>query len=619
MLENRFQVNLRGIIALLSDNLYSGPQVFVRELLQNAVDAISARQLLDGTFASGCIDIEVYEAADAATVIVQDNGVGLSEDDVHQFLATIGASSKRDDLGKARADFIGQFGIGLLSCFMVADEIVVITRAATAGARPVEWRGRHDGTYSVRAAETDMAPGTRVYLRARPDMRKWCTAAEIRRLIQFFGALLPVPIRMQTAGRGQVQINRDPPAWRCAYDSLEQARRAMLDYGRQVFGEDFVDVIPLQSIAGDVDGLAFVLPYSPSPAAKSQHRVYLKNMLLSESAEGVLPDWAFFVRCVVNANGLRPNASREGFYEDAALEQSRQQLGQCLRDYLLRLGRQDPQRLTQLIGIHVLAIKALAVHDDEFYRIFIDWIPFETSAGVMTLGEYRRQNAVVRYAPTVDQFRQVARVAASQQLCVINAGYTYNEKLLEKLPGVFPEISVEEVDASLLARAFGELTMAERNRCFNLIRVADAVLQPFRCAAEVVKFEPSELATLYNTSRDASLFRSVEQSKQVADPHWSDVLGNVFTDAGSAVPYARLFLNYRNPMIRRLAAIEDAKLLRGLIEMLYVQSLLLGMHPLSARELELLNRGLLGLIETALGPVEANDDDKQSDAEGETR
>lgn len=600
-MEQRFQVNLKGIISLLSDNLYSNPGVYIRELLQNGVDAIAARRLVEPAFTTERIDIEVTPG-DTPTVVFQDNGVGLTEEEVARFLATIGESSKRNELGKARADFIGQFGIGLLSCFMVAEEIVVITRSVQEGAPAVEWRGRQNGTYSVRKIESNMASGTRVYLRAREDMREWCVAAKVRELVEHYGGLLRVPIHMQSAGSATIQVNGEPPPWQRDYASLEEARTAMLDYGSRVFEATFFDVIPLQSKAGDVEGVAFVLPYSPSPAARGQHRVYLKNMLLSQNAEGMLPEWAFFVRCIVNANGLRPNAAREGFYEDAALEEARDQLGQCLRNYLVRLARYDPNRLTRLVALHYLAIKALAVHDDEFYRTFIDWIPFETSSGVMTLGEYRRQHPVVQYVPTIDQFRQVARIASSQQLCVINAGYTYDEKLLRKLPDVFAGAEVEEVDAATLAQSFESLTMEERNRCFKLIEAAQTALQPFRCTAEVVKFLPVELATLYNTSRDASLFRSAEQSKDVANSHWGDVLGNVLGDAGSAT--ARLFLNYDNSMIRRLAQVSDAGMLRRSVEMLYVHSLLLGMHPLSGRELELLNGGLLGLIESAIGKEE---------------
>ena len=169
--------------------------------------------------------------------------------------------------------------------------------------------------------------------------------------------------------------------------------------------------MPLRAAAGDVDGVAFVLPYTPNLAAKRTHRVYLKNMLLSEEADNLLPDWAFFVKAVVNVNDLRPTASRESFYEDDKLDEARAALGGCLRDYLVDLSRRDPARLERLIALHHLAIKALAVEDDEFYRLFIDWLPFETSLGDMTLGDYRKAHTVVRWLPNHDQFRQIARVA----------------------------------------------------------------------------------------------------------------------------------------------------------------------------------------------------------------
>ena len=197
-MEHRFQVNLGGVISILSDNLYSGPRVFVRELLQNAVDAIHARRLADPGFAGGRVEFEVAEG-EVPTVVCQDDGIGLSEADVHRFLATIGESSKRGDLTADRGggDFIGQFGIGLLSGFLVAEEIVVITRAAVGDHPPVEWRGRQNGTYTVRTVTSDMAPGTRVYLRARADRREWCTAGRVRELAGAFGALLPTPVTVR--------------------------------------------------------------------------------------------------------------------------------------------------------------------------------------------------------------------------------------------------------------------------------------------------------------------------------------------------------------------------------------------------------------------------------------
>ncbi len=135
-MSERFKVNLRGIIELLSNHLYGSPDVFLRELLQNSADALVARGLVTPGH-TGRIAIEWVPRADGPPALqFRDDGVGLSEDEIHRFLATIGESSKRGDVFAASKDFIGRFGIGLLSCFMVSDEVQVITRSA----RMPHWR-----------------------------------------------------------------------------------------------------------------------------------------------------------------------------------------------------------------------------------------------------------------------------------------------------------------------------------------------------------------------------------------------------------------------------------------------------------------------------------------------
>src|SRR5262249_51742354 len=107
-MNHKFQVNLRGIIELLSNHLYSGPHVFVRELLQNCVDAIVARLQLEPKH-PGEIAITFQQGVnvDDLTLVFKDNGIGLTEEEIHRFLATIGQSSKRDDISKKRSEFIG--------------------------------------------------------------------------------------------------------------------------------------------------------------------------------------------------------------------------------------------------------------------------------------------------------------------------------------------------------------------------------------------------------------------------------------------------------------------------------------------------------------------------------
>jgi molecular chaperone HtpG len=599
--DHRFQVSLRGVIDLLSHHLYSSPGVYVRELLQNATDAIRARQLQEPGHA-GTVRLELMEKQDGSppTLLFSDDGVGLTEDEIHRFLATIGESSKREEaLAARRNDFIGQFGIGLLSCFMVCDELLVVTRSVRGDGRTLEWRGRHDGTYAVRQSEHPLdRPGTQVFLMARQDMTEWFAPERLRHLARHYGGLLPFPIQLTAGGRTE-QLNPDGPPWRRDYESASERRKALLAYGRDVFGTDFIDCIPLHSTAGDVDGVAFVLPASPHFNARQKHRVYLKHMLLSESAENLLPEWAFFVKCVVNANALRPTASRESFYEDESLALAREALGQGLRTYLVELAHEDPRALQRLIALHGLSVKALALDDDDFYKLVIHWLPFETSMGVMTLADYRRAHPVVRYTPTLDGFRQVARVAGAQGLCIINAAYTHDAALLEKLPHVVPDAQVEPFSTADLPQSFEELTLDEREAVFPLLRMAERVLAPFRCGVVVKKFFPAEVPTLYSSDAEGVFRRDAERAREESDDLYAGVLDGVMAAAGGEP--AQLCFNLHNPVVRRLAAVADREVLKLSVEMLYVQALLLGHHPLNAQEMALLNQGLLGLISAQLG------------------
>src|SRR5260370_21433439 len=166
-MEYKFQVNLTGIIDLLSKHTYSSPQVFIRELLQNASDAILARSYLEPEH-QGEMLIELSRGEDEMPVLIfRDHGIGLNEEEIHLFLATIGQTSKRDEWFVQSNDFIGQFGIGLLSCFVVSDEVVVITRSAKDNQKTIEWRGRADGTYSLTVLDRQIEPGTEVRLRCK--------------------------------------------------------------------------------------------------------------------------------------------------------------------------------------------------------------------------------------------------------------------------------------------------------------------------------------------------------------------------------------------------------------------------------------------------------------------
>lgn len=609
-MEHRFQVDLRGIIEILSEHLYSGPQVFLRELLQNAVDAITAREKLDKTFAPS-VTLELSQDAGTPVLVFKDNGVGLLEDEVHQFLATIGKSSKRAAKGVA-TDFIGQFGIGLLSCFVVSDDIVLLSRSAK-GDSVVEFRGSPEGSYSVRTVpEHELAEkmevGSKVTLRAKRGMEHFFKAEEVLNLARHYGGLLPYPIYLAHDGKEQ-HVNAGGAVWRRTFESSDKRHVTLLEFGTDILGREPFDVIDIKTTSGKLDGIALVLPWAPSVATKSKHVVYLKNMLLADDAEDVAPEWAFFVKLVVNANALKPTASREGFAEDAALEQAREEVGQQLQEYLSSLAENQPDKFRMLLRLHDLTLKALALENEDLFRLFAPRLEFETSSGTMALEDYLKnlppqQGGAIYYAANLEQFRQMARVAGAQGFNIINGGYVYASDLLERYAALYPNVNVERVEADFFANRFEELTIQERNSSFGFLQTAQGVLERLGCGVELLHFKPRELPTLFVTSSQQRYLRSIENAQEVANDLFGDVLESlkpvsVLQNKSSAM-IGHLYLNMSNSLIRRLATLSDTAKVRTVIEVLYVQALLLGHHPLSQRELSALTEGLSSLIEFGL-------------------
>jgi molecular chaperone HtpG len=582
-----FQVDLRGLVDLLSQHLYSSPRVYVRELLQNAVDAITARRQADpaGSGPTG-ITITVGNAG----LEIADSGIGLTEAEAHRFLATIGNSSKRDDLAGARREFLGQFGIGLLACFTVADRIRVVTRSARKPDAPtVEWLATADGRYGVRVLDGGQeraVPGTTVSLTPRPGAERWFSLDLVTELAREYGCLLPYDVTVESAQR-TVRTTEHPAVWDRAY--------ALLGYAAEELGFAPLDVIDLDVPLAGLRGAGFILPQPANPAEGSRHRVYLKGMLLSDSAQGLLPDWAFFVRCAVDTDALRPTASREGLYADETLDAVRENLGDQVRDWLTGLAAQEPQRLAAFLSVHALGVKALARHDHELLRIMLPHLQFESTDGPVALATFARAHPTIYVAPTVEEFRQVAAIASAQGIGVINGGYTYDSELVNLLPQLIPGVTVEALDAPVIAATLDAVAPAEELALADVLAAARDILGPLDCDVILRAFYPVTVSALYLDSRAARSERTRAEIAADADDLWAEILGSL----KSTMPRAQLVLNHHSPVIKRLARIHDQPLLTAAVESLYGQAVLMTHRPLRPADAALLNRAFGELLERA--------------------
>jgi molecular chaperone HtpG len=601
-----FQVDLRGLVDLLSQHLYSSPRVYVRELLQNAVDAVTARRRIDADAPTA-----IRLVLDAAGLRVEDPGVGLSEQDAHLFLATIGRSSKRDELAGARQEFLGQFGIGLLACFTVAETIRVVTRSAADPQAPtIEWAAASDGKYTVRQLTGDQErsePGTTVYLTPRHGAHRWFVPDTVVDLAREYGALLPYEVTVETRGvegfpDARTSTTESPAVWDRAYASPAERRAALFAYGEQTLGFPALDVIELDLPLAGIRGAAYVLPQPGNPAESGRHRVYLKGMLLSDASTKLLPDWAFFVRCLVNTDTLRPTASREDLYEDETLAAVREALGTRLRDWLTGLAANAPERLAAFLSVHMLGVKALARYDADLLRIMLPHLEFETTDGRISLHSFAKRHQVLRFTPTVEEFRQVAPIASAQGVGVVNGGYTYDSELLQLLPEVLPGTTVEQLDPDTLANALSPVDPAEELALAGFLSAARATLDAVDCDVVMRAFYPASVSALHLDTRAARTERTRAEVAEDSDELWAELLGAL----KSTRARAQLVLNHNSPVLRQLARIDDPGLLATAVESLYGQAMLMTHRPLRAADSALLNRAFGDLLGWAAKAVTAD-------------
>ncbi|GAA2886676.1 HSP90 family protein [Microbacterium esteraromaticum] len=587
----QFQVDLRGVVDLLSRHIYSGPRVYLRELLQNARDAIAARSEVDG----GGTGIRITPLTDDGEFVLRDDGVGLTADEVADLLATVGRSSKRDIFDLPRSDYLGQFGIGLLSCFMVSDRIVIRSRSARGGAG-VEWTGSSDGTFQVAEPADELPIGTSVHLTPRFEHADLLRPAAVRQLAQDFGEFLPVRVTVSMPG-GDVDITRPAPFLG------EGDADAALAYGRDLIGATPMDVIEISEPATGTRGLAYVLPFAPPPNLRQATRTYLGRMLLAERSTEVLPDWAFFVRAVVDSTGLSPTASRESLVDDTALEHVREQLGAGIRRWVLELGLTAPHLLTQFVAVHELGLKSLVRHDEELSRFITRWLTVETTHGSIRIGDLVERHRHIRYARTVDEFRQVAGIIPATEV-LVNGGYLYDADLIADLPALYPDVTVEQIDVAGELDRLDPPPLDDRAAAITLEARAGEVLAASGCGVIVRTIARADLTGLYVA--DPRVLRAIDRgrTKGITGGLWGGVLSKVDDTIGSAGDddlRARLCLNWSNRVVRTLSTVDDDAVFSRTVQLLYIQALLAGHHPLTDADRGLMTTALTDLVALSAG------------------
>ncbi len=578
------------MIDILANHLYSSPDVFIRELLQNGTDAISGRKKSDPDFQEGKITIAVVPGE---SLTFSDNGSGLTKEEIHQFLAVIGQSSKRDlKTGKILEDYIGRFGIGMLSCFMVTDEIVLSTRSCKDPEHAYLFHGKPDGTYRIEDIAEPIPVGTQITIRAKKGCEQYFHEEKITELVRYYGLPLPFPVMLQGT-EGESRIN----TW--FQMSGRNAHESVMKLGEALFDTEFLDYIPLESKSGLFSGVAYIMPYAVAKSAKNHHRIYLKNMLLTEDGSAIMPSWSFFLRCFLNTSQLRPTASRESFYEDERLAQAREELSECISNYLIRLSTEKPELLQRIISVHFLAIKSMAGEDDTFFRTFLPFLDFETNMGHKKGKELLRYAEPIAYTLDLNQFHRTSSIMLAQNQLLINACYAYDTALLKKLQEEYEDLMLYPLQLVSFEEYLAAPNMDVQKDASFLLHTARETLAQYECDVQLKCFSPPQLPVFYVLDENAQIKRDIHRAKETSHALFSSMLDSFAEEIDQYE--AVLYLNAENPLIQRLFSLCDREKLAVYLEILFVQALLTGRFPLRGGEMAMLNQHLIQLLEWGIG------------------
>jgi molecular chaperone HtpG len=366
---HRFQAEVSQVLHLVIHSLYSHREVFLRELISNASDAIDKlrfRALTDPSAQTveGTPSIRIIPNEDARTLTLEDNGIGMTHDEVVENLGTIAHSGSKKFLEavKARGEgsdvsLIGQFGVGFYSAYLVADRVEVITRAA-GQAEAWRWASAARDNFTVEPAEREER-GTSVILHLREDQKDYLDTWRLRELIQKYSDFVGHPIELQQETEAPKEGEEPaPPAFETANRASALWQRSKSEITKEQYEEFFKHLThgdeprrrgrtsrsrATRSSRGFSTSRRCA-PYDIDTPGEKRHglRLYVKRVFIMDDCDALLPTWLRFVRGVVDSDDLPLNVNRETLQDSGIVKGIKKALTRKSLDLLEDLAKQRP-------------------------------------------------------------------------------------------------------------------------------------------------------------------------------------------------------------------------------------------------------------------------------------
>ncbi len=367
--QHHFQAETRQLLDLVIHSLYSKKEIFLRELISNASDAIDRAQYEGLTDKSILADtpawrIDISLDKDAKTLTLRDNGIGMTEAEMIEHLGTIARSGTKHFIQSLKQkqepnapELIGQFGVGFYAAFMVADEVTVVSKRRGHTGPAVKWQSKGDGDFSTETLADAAPDGTTLTLHLRDEMDEFLDGWRIRQLVKQYSDFIAYPIHLDDKIKDDDKKDEDEAEDKPLNTMRALWKRSKSDVKDDEYTEFYKHIshdsdAPLKTIPIAAEGvvefraLLFVPQNAPydlfNPTRKNGLHLYVRNVFIGADFEALLPEYLRFVRGVVESSDLPLNVSREILQDDAVIRKIRNNLVNKLLGTFADMKKDDP-------------------------------------------------------------------------------------------------------------------------------------------------------------------------------------------------------------------------------------------------------------------------------------
>ncbi|MFN2304879.1 MAG: molecular chaperone HtpG, partial [Anaerolineales bacterium] len=431
-----FKAETQQLLNILIHSLYTEREIFLRELISNASDALASLEFLMLTEREVKDpevnpEIRIRTDKDKNLLVIEDTGIGMTGQELMDNLGTIARSGAKAFVEAAKeqeqnlADIIGQFGVGFYSAFMVADSITVVSRSYQPDAQAAAWVAKGEDTYQIEAADRDRR-GTEVRITLKEDAQEFLEESRLRQVIKRHSDFIQYPIYI---GESDEPVNRQTALWRQNPHEVED--EAYQEFYKQLT-LDFSDPLTHGHMVVDAPAQLYALLFVPqdpqnlvfSPRKEPGVKLYARKVLIQEFCKELLPQYLNFFQGVVDSEDLPLNVSRESVQSSKIMGLlTRLVTGKAL-DMLKDLGNAQSEKYASFWEVYGIRLKeGVAVEQNEPERLF-PLLRFHTNkdlTGWTSLDDYLERAApdqkkiyyflgddpgAVRFSPHMDPFRK---------------------------------------------------------------------------------------------------------------------------------------------------------------------------------------------------------------------